>query len=180
LHGGYKVSDWLFLGGRVFGGMVAVLGLVLSGTLGRLPSAVAIHFGGAGMANGWSSRPAYTLLLLIIGIILPLAIVGLVYALTRRGPEWLNIPYKDHWRQPEHRSEGVRRVRAYIWWLAAIMALVAIATHSFILKANDSQPPRLPTTGFVMAYLVILLLIVGWIVGFYRLLRPFPPVVPRR
>jgi uncharacterized membrane protein len=166
------VSRWVYLGCRIFWGLVAVLVLLVMTTLGRLPRVVASHFKAGGAANGWSSRPAYATLLLGIGILLPLGIMGLVYGLTRSGPQLLNIPFKDYWRQPKHGPEAVRRVRLYSWWLASIISAVALATHWFILKANASQPPRLATTGFGVVYITMLGVIALWIAGLYRLLRP--------
>jgi uncharacterized membrane protein len=166
------VNRWLTRGHSVFWALVALLVVLLVSTLGRLPLTVASHFGGSGAANGWSTRQAYAALLLSIGILLPLGVVGLVHAVTQRGPQLLNIPFKDYWRQAEHGAEAVRLVRAYTWWLACIMTAVALATHWFILKANTLQPPRLATTGFGVVYIGMLVVIALWIAGFYRLLRP--------
>jgi uncharacterized membrane protein len=169
------VSGWVHLGSRVFSGLAAILILVLAATLGRLPPVVASHFGAGGAANGWSSRPTYSAFLLGIGILLPLGIVGLVYALTTRGIPLLNVPYKEYWRQAEHAPEAVRRIRAYIWWLGCIIAAVNLATHSFILQAHATEPPRLATLGFGVVYVGSLVAVGFWIVGLYRLLRPTVP-----
>lgn len=88
-------------------GLIAVV-LV---TVSRLPPMVASHFDAAGVPNGWSSRPAYALLLIAIGVLLPLGIIRLIISLTRRGPARLNIPARDHWTRPEHSEEAVLRVR---------------------------------------------------------------------
>jgi hypothetical protein len=87
-------------------GLFWILGLcfilLLLATLGRLPPVVASHFDAAGAPNGWSSRGSYAILLAAIGVLLPLGIIGLVTALTQRGPQLLNIPARDYWRRLHH------------------------------------------------------------------------------
>lgn len=111
-----------------------------------------------------------------MGALLPLGTIGLVNALTRSGPERLNIPARDHWTRPEHRSEAVRRVQAYMWWLGCIMAGTACSMHGLVVAAHASQPPRLSTVAVLLVLGAALLAMGGWIAGWYRLLRP--PAVP--
>jgi hypothetical protein len=157
-------------------GLFWILGLcfilLLLATLGRLPPVVASHFDAAGAPNGWSSRGSYAILLAAIGVLLPLGIIGLVTALTQRGPQLLNIPARDYWRRPEHGPEAIRRVRAYMWWLGCIMTGAALAVHGLILGAHGSTPPHLGTGGIVTVLFSMLLAIGLWIIGWYRLLRP--------
>jgi uncharacterized membrane protein len=148
-------------------GLVAVV-LV---TLRRLPPVVASHFDAAGMPNGWSSRPAYALLLIAVGVLLPLGIIGLVTGLTQRGPARLNIPARDYWTRPEHSQEAIRRVRAYVWWLGCVLAGTALLMHWLVVAAHAHQPPRLSTSAVLVVLGAVLLGIVGWTAGWYRLLR---------
>jgi uncharacterized membrane protein len=160
---------------------ILAVGLVLAVlvTVRQLPPLVASHFDGGGTPNGWSSRPTYALLIIVVGALLPLGTIGLVNALTRKGPQLLNIPARDYWCRPEHGQEAVCLVRAYMWWLGCIMTLTALAIHWSVLGAHGSQPPRL-STGALVAVLGIVFLALGfWIAGWYRLLRPPRPTVPR-
>jgi len=154
--------------------LAAGLLLVLLATIGRLPPVVASHFDAHGAPNGWSSRAVYGGLILLIGVVLPLGIVWLVHAVTRQGPELLNIPARDYWRRPEHGAEAVRRARAYMWWLASIMAGVALAVHGLIVRANASSTPRLSTPAIVSLLGGVLLAIGSWSVGWWLVLRPPP------
>ena len=140
-------------------------------TVRRLPPVVASHFDAAGVPNGWSSRPAYVLLLTAIGVLLPLGITRLITSLTRRGPARLNIPARDYWTRPEHSEEAVLRVRAYIWWLGCIMAGTALLIHWLVVAAHAHQPPRLRTSAVLVVLSVVFLGIGGWTAGWYRLLR---------
>jgi uncharacterized membrane protein len=155
--------------------LTAGLIAVLSVTLRRLPSSVASHFDAAGMPNGWSSRPGYALLLVVIGVLLPLCITALVRRLTRQGPALLNIPARDYWTRPEHGQEAVRRVRAYVWWLGCILAGTALLIHLLVLDAHEHQPPRLSTAAMLVVLSAVFGAIAGWAVGWYRVLqRPTP------
>jgi uncharacterized membrane protein len=148
----------------------AMVALVL-GTIGRLPPVVASHFDIAGTPNGWSSRSAYGVLLITMGAVLPAGIIGLVHALTRRGPHLLNIPTREFWTRPEQRQEAVRRVRAHIWWLGSILAGMAGAVHILILWAHASTPPRLSSAGIWVVLCGVILLIGQWTARWYRMLR---------
>jgi uncharacterized membrane protein len=152
---------------------VLVFGLVgiLLVTLRQLPPSVASHFDASGTPNGWSSRLGYTVLLLVIGVLLPLSVAALVRGLTRQGPALLNIPARDYWTRPENGKEAVRRVRAYVWWLGGIMAGSALVIHLLVLDAHEHQPPRLSTSGILLVLGAALSAIVAWAAGWYRLLQ---------
>jgi hypothetical protein len=123
------------------------------------------------MPNGWSSRPTYALLLLVIGVLIPLSTMALIRALTREGPAGLNIPAREYWTRPENGPEAVRRVRAYVWWLGCIMAGTALVIHLLVLAAHQHQPPRLSTSAILLVIGAVVLGIAGWAAGWYRLLR---------
>lgn len=161
-----RLGRGLFL--LLAGGLVV---LVLA-TLGSLPPVVASHFDSSGTPNGWSTRTGYAALLIVVGALLPLGVVATVGALTRSGPERLNIPSRNFWRRPEHAAEAVRRVRAYVWWLACVMAGTALAVHSMVRRANALQPPRLSTPAIVVLLGGVLGAVGVWIGGWCRLLRP--------
>jgi hypothetical protein len=111
----------------------------------------------------------------LVGALLPLAIIWLVHTHTQRGPQLLNVPFKDYWRRPEHGPEAVRRVRIYMWWLASIMTGSGLAIHLLVLQANALHPPHLATGG-IAALLISLFLAIGvWMAGWFRLLRPSQP-----
>lgn len=159
-------------GRLVFYVIASALVVILLATLGRLPPLVASHFDAHGRANGWSPRSLYALFILVIGVLMPLGITGLVAVLTRSGVSALNIPARDYWTRPEHSKEAVRRVRAYIWWLACVLVGTALAIHWSVLVANGRQPPALTPVEFFTVLAVVVLALGIWTAGWYRLLRP--------
>jgi uncharacterized membrane protein len=172
------LAPGLGIGRVVFLILAVVLVGVLFATLDRLPPVVASHFDARGAPNGWSSRAAYAGLILMIGVVVPLAVVWLVHAVTKQGPQLLNIPARDYWRRPEHGAEAVRRARAYMWWLSSIMAATALAVHGLVVHANATTPPRLSTPAILTLLAGVLSAIGLWSVGWWLLLRP--PTSARR
>lgn len=87
-------------GPRAVGGL-ALLGTVLVGaTFHRLPPRMATHFGAAGASNGWSSPAGYVFHLVMIGLLLPLGMVGTVTWLGQARPDSLNIPTRHYGSSP--------------------------------------------------------------------------------
>ena len=158
-------------GKRLFWVVAAAFVAALLVTFSALPPVVASHFDLEGSPNGWLSRPVYTVFMLGIGVLLPLATIGLVHALTRDGPARLNIPERPYWVRPENSPEAVRRVRAYMWWLAGILVGIGLLVHGLILAANRTKPPHLPSGWLLLVLAALLAALGGWTVGWYRLLR---------
>ena len=136
--------------GRVLFSMLGT-GLVATPalTMERLPPVVASHFDAAGVPNGWSSRPVYALVRLGVGILLPLATVGLIVHLIRHGAANLNIP-RSRVLAPPGAQRGSRRTDASL-------SLVALRHRGGHLVA---------------AIILVTVTISGWAIGWYRLLRP--------
>jgi uncharacterized membrane protein len=158
----------------VFWVLALALLILVVGTLGRLPPVVASHFDGAGAPNGWAGRTGYAALVIVIGIPLPLIVIALVHAGSRRGPSGLNIPSRDYWMAPAHRAEAVELVRSYTWWLGVVLTATAAAVHLAVLHANALTPPHLSAGLIVPLLAVLVAVLVAWAVGWYRVLRPRP------
>lgn len=141
-------------------------------TLPALPPRPATHFNLQGAADGWATRGAYVMFLALIGVGLPLMVVGLVPGLGATKPELLNVPGKDYWLPPARRAEGVRRVTAQMWWLACLMLGLTLAIHWLILAAHAASPPRLPTGPFLGAVAGFLLGLALWIRNLNATMRP--------
>lgn len=159
-------------GRTVFWGLAVGLIAIVLGTLPRLPAVVASHFDAAGTPNGWSSRHSYVLLLFLIGIALPLGVIGVVQAVTVGGPAGLKIPSRTYWMDPSHQGLAVALARSYTWWLGVVLTGTAIAVHLAVLRANAMTPPHL-SGGVIAAVLIGAIGGTGaWALGWYRVLRP--------
>ena len=108
-----------------------------------LPERVATHFDGAGRANGWMSRNQHGWASPLTHLGVSAFIVGLSACLHRLPPGTLNLPHKDHWRQPEHYPAACAFMREWSRWLAAVMLVWGTFMDHQIVLANQLQPPRL-------------------------------------
>ena len=118
------------------------------GTIGQLPPRVAMHFGGAGQANGSMPRDGYLLFILGFATLFPLFIVASIAGLpliTKRG---VKLPNRDYWLAPLRRGETLASVGAFGGWLGCLLTVSAAALHYTILEANTSVPPQLPAPLF--------------------------------
>jgi hypothetical protein len=118
------------------------------GTIGQLPPRVAMHFGGAGQANGSMPRDGYLLFILGFATLFPLFIVASIAGLpliTKRG---VKLPNRDYWLAPLRRGETLASVGAFGGWLGCLLTVFAAALHYTILEANTSVPPQLPAPLF--------------------------------
>jgi uncharacterized membrane protein len=165
-------------GSNTFWIVVAVGTITVAGTLDLLPARVATHFDGSGAPNGWSSRAGYAVLLGMIGLVLPLAIVGMVRLFARHAPHLINLPHREIWLGEPHRAEGMARARDHIWWLATILALTALLAHLALLGANRRDPPELPLSAALGLIGFPLACLVAWTVTWYRAFRPPPGTTP--
>ena len=65
-------------------------------------------------------------------------------------------------------------MRAYGWWLGCIMAGAALLIHGLVLAAHAHEPPRLSTAAVLGVIVSIVVAVLGWAAGWYRLLRRPP------
>ncbi len=115
-----------------------------------LPERVATHFDGAGRANGWMSRAQHVWFSPLIHLGASAFILGLTSILHRLPPVLLNLPNKDHWRDPAQYPAACAFLREWSRWLAAVMLVWAIFMDRQIVLANQTQPPRLDSAAIWM------------------------------
>jgi uncharacterized membrane protein len=109
----------------------------------QLPELVATHFNGHGEPNGWMSRFANQMFMLLFGLCFPLLIVLLCYA-TRFLPSGLvSIPHPDYWLAPERRRETSYYLVGHSLWLACLAVCFVIGIQFSMVQANNQNPPHL-------------------------------------
>ena len=145
--------------------------LYVSQTSSMLPERMASHFGIDGQPNGWMCRSGYVVFISLFGVGLPAFVAGLV-AFCRFLPDWtVNIPHREHWLSPEHRSQTYDYLLARSLWLACLVVGFVGGMHYLTMLANRSVPVHLPG-GLLFMMLAIFLAILGiWSVGLFRHFR---------
>jgi serine/threonine-protein kinase len=133
-----------------------------------LPDSVATHFDVTGQADGWMSRVVYIWFALAFLSGLPILIAYLITRLSRRLPQWTNIPNRAYWLAPERRAASMGFLAAQGFRLGCFIVMVTIGLHYTILVANQQSPPVLPMRTFsavIGAFFIVLTL---WVVKFYQ------------
>jgi len=126
--------------GRVcFWILMLTVAVFVAATLNDLPTTVATHFGGLGRPNAWMSRGTYAGYMAAIGVLLPILAV---YIVSRRSG--LEDPS---------------------WWLGCLLVGFALGLHLVIRAANRTQPPQLPTAGFLTVLGLFVVGLATWVRG---------------
>jgi len=150
-----KPSRWAII-------LLLALYAVFAGSLiyaaGELPDRVATHFDFRGNPDGWMSKQADLLLMGVLGVGLPLFMMGMCYATRFLPARLVNIPNREYWLAPERRRQTSAYVAAQSIWLACVMLAFMTVVHLLVVFANQQSSPRLSTplilgisTGFLVA-----------------------------
>ena len=153
--------------------VAANLGLTLAGYL-LLPDRIAVHFGAGGMADGWGSNGANTLLMAGIQTLM----FGMIYGIPRLveilPPRWVNLPYRNYWLDPGRRARAAMMIRAPVWRFGVALFLFFLVTGGLALRANlhaSAEPARLEMAIFLPSLGVFLAYTVWWVIALYRQFR---------
>ena len=113
-------------------------------TAGNLPERVATHFDLSGQPNGWMSRSTHLVFIGGFGLVLPLVLVGVCFALRFAPDSSINIPNRAFWLAPERRAETIAFVFRHSLWLACGTVAFVTGVHLLIVQANRQTPVQLP------------------------------------
>ena len=141
-----------------------------------LPPRLAVHFDGAGTANGWMTPGGHLATVLGVGLGIPFLILGLALATRRLPPSLLNVPNASFWRAPANYR---RACDIFLDWAlemgVAVMIWMALIQDQ-IMRANRLPEPRIDTSSAAFltgAFLLAILLLGMRMLLQYR--RPGPP-----
>lgn len=113
-------------------------------TAGSLPERVATHFDLSGQPNGWMSRSTHLAFIAGFGLVMPLVVVGVCFALRFAPESSINIPHRKFWLAPERRAETISFVFRHSLWLACGTVAFVTGVHLLVVQANSQIPAQLP------------------------------------
>lgn len=113
-------------------------------TADSLPERVATHFDLSGQPNGWMDRFTHLAFFGGFGLVLPLALVGVCFALRFAPDSSINIPNREFWLAPERRAKTISFVFQHSLWLACGTVAFVTGVHLLIVQANSQIPAQLP------------------------------------
>lgn len=150
-------------------GIVAFI--LISG--GRLPATVASHFGFAGHADAFMSRPFYLALMSAFAAGIPMLLVALPTWIARRRPGALSLPNRDYWLAPQRLEETTQSLTSYFVAFGVALSLLLAFVHWEVVQANLRAPPTLDNGRFAAAMISFVLVTAFWTVRFFaRFRRP--------
>jgi len=139
-----------------------------------LPPIVASHFGAGGVANGFMGRGAYTLLMLIVVIAVPMLIASSTVVVRILPPRLVNLPNKEYWLAPERRAASLEALGSLGLRFAVALAVFLCFVHWLVVQANSVQPPKLQEAWLFVGLAVFGAATLGWIYGVFRRFRRVP------
>jgi uncharacterized membrane protein len=143
----------------------------------QMPQRMASHFAADGRVNGWQSRDAFFVLMLlvtstsaIVGFLAPLQIAA-------RSNARINLPHRDYWLAPERRERTMRFISATMAWFACGILLVLVSGTFLALRANLAPDHRFNSEAMLVVLGGSLLGLLGLLVGLVRHFRKVPASV---
>jgi len=144
----------------------SITGIAL--TADWLPHQVAGHFAVSGLANGFVAREVYVAMLIGTAIVLPALIAAAMWLSVRRYPDFVNVPNRDYWLAPERREATAAYLIARAFWLAALLALLALGLHLLVLQANHQAPVRINPAALAALVAAFVLALAAWLGHLHR------------
>jgi hypothetical protein len=153
---------------RVFILLLAAAEIFLWYTSGALPPTVGSHFAASGAANGFMPRGAYVGVMLGITLVVPL-LIALTGSLVRVLPvQLINLPNRQYWLAPERRAATVAWFSSLSVYFASALVIFLCFLHWLVLRANESQVPRLEPVPMFVGLALFLASTVVWLVVLVR------------
>lgn len=136
-------------------------------TSSGMPDTVASHFDAAGMANGYMPRTAYTAIMLLIGVAVPLVAWLAGSAVYRSQGDNMKLPNRDYWLAPERSEETIDFLVAHTMVFGCLLALFLCYGHWQVVLANRQVPAQLDSGAFMTALGIFMLGVMAWVAALF-------------
>ena len=142
----------------------------------QMPARMASHFAADGRVNGWQSREAFFLIMLLVTA--TSALVGFVAPLqiAAKANNRINLPHRDYWLAPERRAETMRFISATMAWFGCGVLFVLICGAFLALQANLGPDHRFNSQAMLFVLGGFLAGLLGLLVRLVRHFRGVPPI----
>ena len=150
-----------------FGAAIAIF-LATSATL---PATVATHFAAGGRANGIMTRIGYQVFYCALMTFMVVVTYGSLAWLPARLPQFLNLPNRDYWLQPQRRDATLGTLRAFGAAMALLILTLLVAIHLLVIDAHGRTPPTLHEPAMFAILGAFVALLIGLLVAMYLRFR---------
>jgi len=141
----------------------------------QMPQRMASHFAADGRANGWQSREAFFVLMILVCSTSAVVCFLAPRQIAARANARINLPHRDYWLAPERREETMLFISATMAWFACGILFVLISGTFLAIEANLASDHQFNSR----AMLAVLVGFLGGLLSlFVRLVRHFQKVPP--
>lgn len=103
------------------------------------PPTLAVHFNGAGTADGWMDRVKFIIIGSSLSFMTPAFVVACLGVLPRVLPiGMINLPNRAYWLAPERREGTLRHLLYVALWLGCLVEAFLLAVWIMIARANPA------------------------------------------
>jgi hypothetical protein len=126
-----------------------------------LPALSAVHFDGAGNANGFMPRERYIHFMSWLGLGLPLLIVAVTSVAYARA-DYFKVPNREYWMAPERADATRSFLIGHGIWFGTLLTGLLCFVHWIVVIANRERPPHLANGLAIGGLLVFTAVTLGW------------------
>jgi uncharacterized membrane protein len=140
----------------------------------QMPRRMASHFAADGRANGWQSREAFFVLMLLVASMSAIVAFLGPQQIAARSNARINLPHRDYWLAPERRDQTMLFISATMAWFACGILFVLISGAFLALQANLAPDHRFNSGAMLAVLGGFLLGLLGLLVRLVRHFRKVP------
>ena len=142
----------------------------------QMPQRMASHFASDGHVNGWQSREAFFLLMLLVSSSSALVSFVAPRQIAAKANHRINLPHRDFWLAPERRAETMRFISATMAWFGCGILFVLICGTFLAMQANLGPVHRFNSEAMILVLVGFLAGLLGLLVRFVRHFQRVPTV----
>jgi uncharacterized membrane protein len=154
--------------------LILVCLLMMAHYYPQMPERMASHFAADGRANGWQSRGAFFVLMILVCSTSAVVCFLAPRQIAARANARINLPHRDYWLAPERREETMRFISATMGWFACGILFVLISGTFLALQANLAPDRRFHSEAMLVVLGGFLFGLLGLLVRLVRHFRKVP------
>jgi hypothetical protein len=124
--------------------------------------------GCSGAANGFMPRGVYVGVMLGVTLVVPLLIALSGHLIRVLPVDLINLPNRKYWLAPERRAATLASLAKMSVYFASALVVFLCFVHWLVVRAHDSQIPRLEPVPLFIGLALFLFATVAWLVVLVR------------